>query len=74
VSPLAWWIIPIGTTVAAALWTQFGGTRIGGLPPRPEPGSQADRADLIRFEAALRQPLPWRVDSAGDGALAARDE
>lgn len=53
-----WWLIPLCATLAAWLYTR-GSTRVGGrVRTRPEPGSQADRADLARFAQALACPLP----------------
>ncbi len=55
---MIWWLIPVVATLCAWIYTRVWGSRAGRVPPRPEPGTPADAADLARFTEALSRPLP----------------
>lgn len=65
-SPMVWWVIPALATIAAVIWTKLGSWSVGRVPPRPQPGSPQDRADLERFAAALAADWPGRVPTTPD--------
>lgn len=51
-STLAWWLIPLGATLLALVWAAARSR------PRRTVDPHASIADMARFRAAMRRPLP----------------